>query len=209
MTASIHRRVLLWAMGALLVGAALLVGGSWWVLAHEMGEVFEDNLKQVALAVANHHGTYGVARPPRLAQQLPRVYEEYGKFEFVTAVWTRDGRRMHSSDEGVALPFLSRSGLSEVVLGGEKWHLYTIVLEDGIVQAAQRASERDSLARETATTLVFPALVLLAPDRGPADAGAAARPGAAVERGQRSHGPQRGGAASHSAWPASRPSCTC
>ena len=162
MTVSIHRRVLLWAMGALLVGAMLLVGGSWWVLAHEMGEVFEDNLKQVALAVANHHGTYGTARQPRLAQQLPRIYEEYGQFEFVTAVWTRDGQRMQSSDPGVALPFLSRSGLSQVRVNGETWHLYTIVLDDGIVQAAQRASERDSLARETASTLVPPALLLVA-----------------------------------------------
>jgi len=161
-TASIHRRVLLWSMGALMVGAALLVGGSWWVLTNELGEVFEDNLKQVALAVANHHGTYGVARPPRLAQQLPRVYEEYGKFEFVTAVWTRDGRRMYSSDENVDLPFLSRSGLTQVSANGEKWHLYTIVLDDGIVQAAQRASERDSLARETASSLVAPTLLLLA-----------------------------------------------
>jgi signal transduction histidine kinase len=164
-TASIHRRVLLWAMGALLLGAALLVGGSWWVLMHEMGEVFEDNLKQVALAVANYHHTDhsdGVARVPRLAQPLPRVYEEYGQFEFVTTVWSRDGRRLHSSDEAVALPFLSRSGLSQVTLGGERWHLYTIVLDDAIVQAAQRASERQSLARETASTLVLPALLLLA-----------------------------------------------
>jgi signal transduction histidine kinase len=148
-------------MGALLVGAGLLVGGSWWVLMREMGEVFEDNLKQVALAVANYHRTDGVARVPRLAQPLPRVYEEYGQFEFVTTVWSRDGRRLHSSDEAVALPFLSRSGLSQVTLGGEKWHLYTIVLDDGIVQAAQRASERQSLARETASTLVPPALLLL------------------------------------------------
>jgi signal transduction histidine kinase len=161
LTASIHRRVLLWAMGALLVGATLLVGGSWWVLMHEMGEVFEDNLKQVALAVANYQGTDGAARTPRLAQPLPRVYEEYGRFEFVTAVWTREGRRVHSSDESVALPFLSRSGLSQVSLQGETWHLYTIVLDDSIVQAAQRGSERESLARETASTLVLPTLLLL------------------------------------------------
>lgn len=162
MTASIHRRVLLWAMGALLAGAVLLVGGSWWVLVQEMGEVFEDNLKQVALAVASYHHTDGVARPPRLAQPLPRIYEEYGQFEFVTAVWSRDGRRMHSSDERVALPFLSRSGMSQVTIAGQKWHLYTIVLDDGIVQAAQRATERESLARETASTLVPPTLLMLA-----------------------------------------------
>jgi signal transduction histidine kinase len=158
---SIHRRVLVWAMGALVAGASLLVGSSYWTLSHEMGEVFEDNLKQVALAVANHHGTYGMARTPRIAEQLPRVYEEYGKFEFVTAAWTRSGSLLHTSDPTVALPFLSRSGLSKVHVGDEQWHLYTIVLEDGIVQAAQRDSERQALARETSSKLILPALVML------------------------------------------------
>lgn len=162
MTASIHRVLLAWIMGALAVGATLLVAGSYWALSHEMGEVFEDNLKQVALAVATHHGSYGVAaNPPKLAQQLPKVYEEYGKFEFVTAVWSRDGKRLHSSDPVVNLPFLSRSGLTEAVAGGERWYLYTIVLEDGIVQAAQRASERETLSRESASELIVPAAVLL------------------------------------------------
>jgi len=158
---SIHRRVLVWAMGALVAGASLLVGSSYWTLSHEMGEVFEDNLKQVALAVANHHGTYGMARTPRIAEQLPRVYEEYGKFEFVTAAWTRSGTLLHTSDPTVTLPFLSRSGLSKVSVGDEQWHLYTIVLEDGIVQAAQRDSERQALARETSSKLILPALVML------------------------------------------------
>ncbi|MDI1238444.1 MAG: ATP-binding protein [Polaromonas sp.] len=158
---SIHHRVLLWTMGALVAGASLLVGISYWTLAHEMGEVFEDNLKQVALAVANHHGTYGMARTPSLAEQLPRVYEEYGKFEFVTAAWTRTGTLLHRSDPAVNLPFRSRSGLSVVNIGHERWHLYTIVLEDGIVQAAQRDSERQALARETGSVLILPALVML------------------------------------------------
>jgi signal transduction histidine kinase len=161
-TTSIHRRVLIWALGALALGACLLVGGSWWLLTQEMGEVFEDNLKQVALAVANHHGSNGTIGQPRLAQLLPRVYEEYGQFEFVTRVWSRDGKLLDSSDKSVALPFLSRSGLSVVTVGGVKWHLYTVVLEDGIVQAAQRASERESLARETASSLILPALLMLA-----------------------------------------------
>ena len=159
---SIHRRVLVWAMGALVVGASLLVGGSYWTLAHEMGEVFEDNLKQVALAVANHHGTYGMARTPRIAEQLPKVYEEYGSFEFVTAAWTRSGTLLHMSDPAATLPFLSRSGLSVVTIGQERWHLYTIVLEDGIVQAAQRDSDRQALARETGAKLIAPALLMLA-----------------------------------------------
>ena len=159
-TASIHRNVLLWALGTLALGACLLVGASWWLLQQEMGEVFEDNLKQVALAVASHHGANGAA-PPRLAQQLPRIYEEYGKFEFVTQVWSREGKVVHTTDGSAAVPLLARSGAG-VVFAGEKWHVYTIVLEDGYVQSAQRASERQLLARETASGLILPALLMLA-----------------------------------------------
>ena len=152
---SIHRQVLAWTLGALAVGAAVLVGASWWVLEQELEEVFEDNLKQVALAVA-HHGS-GAPGNVRLAQALPRVYEEYGKFEFVTAVWTREGRLLATSDPAVPLPYRARSGMTEVQAGGEAWFMYTVVLEDGIVQAAQRASERAALARESSLVLVWPA----------------------------------------------------
>ena len=161
MTASIHRRVLQWVMGALVLGASLLLAGSWWALAHEMNEVFADNLKQVALAVATHYGTGEAPGQLRIPEQLPRVFEENAKFEFVTTVWTRDGKLVHSSEPGVALPFASRSGLSRVSASGESWHLYTIVLDNGVVQAAQRAKERELLARETAWATVLPALALL------------------------------------------------
>ncbi|WBY01649.1 ATP-binding protein [Ramlibacter tataouinensis] len=159
---SIHRNLLAWVMGALALGAALLIGGSWWVLANEMDEVFEDNLKQVALAVAHHAGAGSPAGPAQLAQALPRAFEEYGRFEFVTAVWSLEGRLLHSSDPAVHLPFLSRSGISQVMADGQPWHLYTVVLHDRIVQAAQLASERRVLARETASGLVLPTAGLLA-----------------------------------------------
>lgn len=162
-TASIQRQVLRWALGALALGAALLIVASWWQLRQEMEEVFEDNLKQVALAVVHHHRAGTAAEsPPRLARELPRIYEEFGRFEFVTAVWSRDGALLSSSDRNIHLPFLSRSGLSEVTADGEQWYLYTVVLDEGIVQAAQRAREREALARDTASGLVVPALAVLA-----------------------------------------------
>lgn len=160
MARSIHQQVLGWVLSALAVSAALLIAATWWVLKEEMEEVFEDNLKQVALAVVNHRSTQG-ATPTRLVQDLPKVYEEFGSFEFVTAVWSRDGRLQATSDPGVPLPFLSRSGLSQVRAGGERWFLYTVVLEDAIVQSAQRTSERETLARETASALVGPSLGVL------------------------------------------------
>ncbi len=160
---TIHQRMLAWVLGALRVGVVLLIAATWWLLRQEMEEVFEDNLKQVALAVVHHRGVQGAGAPPtRLAEELPKVYEEFGMFEFVTALWTRDGVLQASSDPRVTLPFLSRSGLAEVRVGGERWFLYTVVLEDAIVQAGQRAREREMLASETASELVVPALGVLA-----------------------------------------------
>ncbi len=169
MQASIHRMVFTWVMGALALGAALLLFGFHRVLSDEMDEVFTDNLKQVALAVANHPGNPNDPAEDnelRLSRQLPRVYEEYGDFEFVTAAWTRDGRLLRSSDSEAHLPFLARNGLSMVEIENsgvpERWYIYTIVLEDRIVQAAQRADERAVLARETANKLTLPIAGLLA-----------------------------------------------
>ena len=159
---SIHRRVLVWVMAALALGASLLVASTYLTMRDELGEVFEDNLRQVALTVANHHSEYGISRVPRIVDQLPKIYEQYGDFDFVTAAWALNGTLTHTSDAKVALPFLSRSGLSRVNIGGQEWHLYTIVLEDGIVQAAQRDSARQALARESSSKLIFPAVVMLA-----------------------------------------------
>jgi len=98
---SIHRRVLVWVMAALAIGATLLVVTAYVAITHEISEVFEDNLKQVALAVATHHDVYGLSHAPRLVGQLPRIYEEYGGLDFVTTVWTLDGTLMHTSDSAV------------------------------------------------------------------------------------------------------------
>ena len=159
-TDSIRRQMLTWVLGALTIAATLLLGATWWLMRHEMAEVFEDNLKQVALAVVHHRSASGTSST-QLAQELPKVYEEFGTFEFVTAIWSRDGVLLTTSDPSVTLPFLSRSGLSQVRASGEGWSLYTVVLEDAIVQSAQRTRERETLARDTASELIGPALVVL------------------------------------------------
>ena len=159
---SIHRRVLVWVMAALALGASLLIASTYLSMRNELGDVFDESLKQVALTVANHHGEYGISRKPRLVDQLPRVYEEYGEFDFVTAAWSLGGTLTHTSNAKVTLPFLSRSGLSRIYISGDQWHLYTIVLEDGIIQAAQRDSARQALARKSSSKLVLPAVAMLA-----------------------------------------------
>ncbi len=80
LTASIHGQVLRWVMAALLVGGGLLIGSTWWLQLHEMGEVFQANLKQVALAVALDPGGpqlfpvgMALAGPPAAIELAQRV----------------------------------------------------------------------------------------------------------------------------------------
>ncbi len=163
-TRSLQRHLLAWILGALSAGALALVGVSYVVTLEEMDEIFDENLKQVALAVAAHR-RFDHASGPLTRDQLPdlpRVYEEEGNFDFVTSIWTRDGRLEFVSETSVSLPFVDVSGLSRANGGGEDWHVYTIVQPEGVIQVAQRASSRKTLAGESASTLFLPLFTLIA-----------------------------------------------
>ena len=160
---SIERHLLGWILGALTLGALALIGVSYFVTLEEMDEIFDENLKQVALGVAGHH-SFDEASPPQRRDQLPelpRVYEEEGDFDFVTLTWTPAGRLTFCSEPGVTLPFSRTSGLENIVTGGQRWHVYSIVLDAGVVQVAQRASARRMLAGESASKLSLPLFVLI------------------------------------------------
>jgi len=161
---SLQHRLLAWILGALSAGALVLVGVSYFVTLEEMDEIFDENLKQVALAVASHHRFHQASGPLTREElpELPRVYEEEGNFDFVTLTWTRDGRLSFVSERSVSLPFVDVSGLSRTQGGGEDWHVYTIVQPAGVIQVAQRASSRKTLAAESASKLFLPFFTLIA-----------------------------------------------
>lgn len=160
---SIERRLLAWLLGALSVGAAVLMGVSYVVALDEMDEVFDENLKQVALAAASFHRFEPGVNPRTRIElpSLPPVYEQPDEFDFVMLTWTRDGRPSFTSEAGVRLPFTDVTGLARVRISGEAWHVYTIVLSDGVIQVAQRASSRKTLAGEVASELLPPVLLLI------------------------------------------------
>ena len=185
---SLQRRLLGWILAALSAGGFALIGVSYLVTLEEMDEVFDENLKQVALAVASHH-RFDAGPAPQARQalpELPRVYEQPDNFDFVTSTWTLDGRRSFVSEPGVSLPFVATSGLWLVsgnapawhvvpdepgedlarllraARNGEEWHVYAIALPAGVIQVAQRETSRQTLAAEAASKLFLPLFVLIA-----------------------------------------------
>ena len=151
---SIERYLLSWILGALTLGSVLVALVMYLVLLDEMNEVFDDHLANVAKAVASYHHSghaTGDSTP-----ESPVRNEALDGSEIVTVTWTRSGERVYSSDQRVDLPFSTTQGLSRPRIAGEEWILFTSVQADGVVQAAQRVSDRQELAGESAAKIFLP-----------------------------------------------------
>lgn len=152
---SIERYLLQWIMGALTVGAMVVVFVTYLVTLDEMNEVYNADLKNVAEALGTYHHA-GIGIDGYFVPRSPVRSDVPDPAEIVTVTWTQEGRRVFSSDMRVALPFMSKEALSHVRVAHEEWIVYTDVSPNGVAQAAQRASARSETAEESASKIILP-----------------------------------------------------
>ena len=132
---SIERYLLAWVMGALCLGAVVIILVTYLVTLDEMNEIFDADLKNVAEALGTHHRAGIDPGDPGLPR-LPVRTDVADPAEIVTITWTQDGRRVFSSDPRVAIPFMSVEALSQLRVHEEEWIVYTDVSANGVAQAA-------------------------------------------------------------------------
>lgn len=157
---SIRRTLLAWILGALSLGVVLAAVTTYLIILEEMNDLFDDNLRDVADAVASLHGA--ARQSADLAALQPPVRTDAPEeTEIVTLAWTADGKRIYSSDPRIPLPFIADAGLSRPVVDGQQWVVYSSVHAGGIAQAAQRAAARKDMADEFAVKALPPLLGLV------------------------------------------------
>ena len=160
---SLERHLLLWVMGTLLIGAIAMSLVSYVATLQEMNEVFDENLKQVALSVASYHRAGERGNAVSTSGVKSGTDEGVDTADLVTLTWTSDGKLTFTSDPSVSIPFGRQPGAALVrTADGTGWHVYTVVSDVGVVQSAQSVSTRRESAAESATKLFLPLLVLLA-----------------------------------------------
>ncbi len=147
---SLERDLLKWIVGALALGTVLLTGVAYWVTLQEMDEVFDAELKTIAEGVVRMHQANS---DWSASADLPVRTDEPDDSEIVTQSWTAQGRRLFISDPRVALPFSAVGGHSEFVVRGERWIVHTVVSRGYVAQAAQRQSQRQQMAGESAVQI--------------------------------------------------------
>ena len=103
---SIQRHLLVWILGALSVGAIVLVIVSYFVALSEMSEILDDNLKQVALAVGSHQ----IAGTQAEGDVVQGYIAPPAEMDFAILSWSQDGRLLFASDPRLVLPSIRWEG---------------------------------------------------------------------------------------------------
>ena len=151
---SIRRTLVLWLVGGLALGSLAVLAGTYLLTRHQVGRVFDEELRQVALAV-HVREDWIQAQRVRIARPgfelSVRAYDAGGRLYFETL--------MPSLPPDTPQSFVE--GLSDIDTGEGRWRLYTHVTPEGIVQVGQPVAARDALARELSLPVLMPMLLLI------------------------------------------------
>lgn len=154
---SIRRQLMAWVLGALCLGASLLVFAAYWLSLDEINEILNDGLQQTALLLADRDLDGAIAARSKPDPVLASDTES----KLVAIARRLDGSLLFTSEPELPLRFEATPGLSVQRANGAQWDVYTVVQSDRIVQVAQPAAVRRDGAVELAAQLLAPLVALI------------------------------------------------
>ena len=155
---SIRRQLMVWVLGALSAGALILAFAAYALTLGEIDEVLDDGLRQTALLLADRD--LAGALPAGPVEHLASSADTESKL--VAIARRRDGSLLFTSEPEMDLRFEFVAGQSLQTARDERWHVFTVIQGERIVQVAQPVSVRRELAAESASQLLVPLLGLVA-----------------------------------------------
>lgn len=151
---SIRTTLVAWLVGGLALGSVAVLAGTYALTRSQVGRVFDEELRQVALAV-HVREDWMQARRVRIARPgfslSVRAYDADGRTYFETLMPSLPADT----------PQVFTEGLSDVDTAEGRWRLYTHVTSEGIVQVGQPLATRDAIARELSLPVLMPMLLLI------------------------------------------------
>lgn len=153
---SIQQHLLIWVLGALCIGGPLLVFTGYLITRAEIEEVFDDGLRQTALLIADRDLSPGPALTPA---GVPEANDE-AESRLLTIARRPDGTLLFSSQPALTIDLKPIPGASTQQANGDRWHVFTVVQSDRIIQVAQPDAVRHDAAVETASQMIGPLAAL-------------------------------------------------
>ncbi len=154
---SIKKQLLLSILTTLVLSTVFLVGITYYELKAEMDELFDENMSQVAHAIAVHD----------LSAHENLTYTENGsrpklkgEEEFLIQIW-KGNKLSYSSLPSIKFPLQKDIGAFSTKFKDKEWHYYSIKQNEWIIQISQSMEERHSVIKEIYSELLKPILLQL------------------------------------------------
>lgn len=157
---SIKTRLLVGILGVIAFCTLLSAIATYFALKEEMDELFDENMRQIAHAIAVHNITEHSAFIDNAdAQDIRRSLK--GEEEFLIQVW-HDAQISFSSTPAIAFPNQGAGGVMTVQYNHEKWRYYGLNAGEGwLVQVSQPIPIRHTVIWEVYWEQLIPTLIQL------------------------------------------------
>jgi two-component system, OmpR family, sensor kinase len=151
---SIRAKLVLSLIVALTAGLILALVGTYILTRKQVGTMFDEELRQVALVVHLREDwiqqkRVRIARPGFFL--AVRAYDKNGRLYFETALPSLPPD----------LPQTYGEGFGRIDTTEGPWRIFTHVTDEGIVQVGQPVGTRDALARDVSSRALVPMLLLI------------------------------------------------
>ncbi len=151
---SIRRRVLISFLSILALGTIAVCISTYLSIRHEMNEVYDANMQQLALAASG----IPLANMKESVASLPSQEWPHGEEEFLIQIWDK-GRLDYSSHPVANFPLQEKDGHDRVFFNGKKWGYYQEEVQGLVIQVSQELHFRRDVIREVYNGVIIPVII--------------------------------------------------
>lgn len=152
MRRSLRLRLLASLLMLLLFGATILALAAYRRTLDDADALLDGQMRLLARAIAT-------GLPLDTDPLAPSSIADLQGTDYVVQVWSRDGRRVFSSQPRVLMPDRAVFGFSDWSSVNETWRMYAVQAGERVIQVAQNLNERSRIATALAWRTVLPILL--------------------------------------------------
>jgi two-component system OmpR family sensor kinase/two-component system sensor histidine kinase QseC len=150
---SLRRTLQIWLTALLVLIGVITAVASYVLAGEEAAELFDDQLRQIALYVWDV--------PDGFQADTIQAPAHDPEDDFLVQVWSADGKSVMSSNPTVTVPRAAATGFSEMTLNDVAWRTYTAIDPGRTVQVSQQLEVREELAASASLQAAVPIALLI------------------------------------------------
>lgn len=148
---SIRKRVLVSFLSILALGTIAVCISTYLGIRHEMDEVYDANMRQLALMTSSL--PLADIKADDSSKEWP-----HGEEVFLIQIW-ENGKLEYSSHPAADFPFQKERGHGRVFFHDKKWGYYQENVQGHVVQVSQELHFRRDVIREVYNAVIIPVLI--------------------------------------------------